>query len=64
MSNNSYTPKPRPAVNFATSDLMGAILNGGGSHAPIQREAYFARPNEEKRDITLDDMPLPHIKPR
>ena len=62
MSNSSYTPKSRPQLNFATSELLEGILNGGGAYPPITREAYFTKAREEERNLILDDLPLPLSK--
>lgn len=54
MSNQPYQVKARPDLS-----LMEAILNGGGCHEPIQREAYWAVIPSETPD-SLHSLELAH----
>ncbi len=64
MTNTPYKIKQRPAL--LDLSIMDGVLNGGGHHAPTQREAYWGLcPNETpdalnaqilENDITLSQL--------
>ncbi len=53
----SYKIKPRPTL-FELS-IMEGVLNGGGHHSPVERQAYWAETPEPAYDpLMMQDVAL------